>query len=136
MARPRLRACWRALLLAGCLGLQLLHPALSQDPLAKYALDWATVPNATADIAPRSITGACACKAAAGACTPNCCCDPDCPPALLQQYAAEGACLPEGSPPDQLQYCTAADTIAKVSGPPATAFAAVLCCVVLCCAVL
>ncbi|WIA37923.1 hypothetical protein OEZ86_001300 [Tetradesmus obliquus] len=52
-----------------------------------------------------------------GTCTPNCCCDPACPAAVVAGFRAASSCLPEGPPPEQLAYCTPEEPFAKVNLP-------------------
>jgi hypothetical protein len=62
-----------------------------------------------------SLTSACMCALLnSGTCTPNCCCDPACPPSVVAGFRAAGSCLPEGPPPEQLAYCTPDEPFAKV----------------------
>lgn len=113
--RQMLRLHWSWILL--CLTLPAI---MGQDSFSKYSIDWTTVPTTTGSSS-RSVSGTCVCKASVGSCTPNCCCDPECPAALVQQYKGEGSCLPEGPSPDQLQYCAASEPISKVSSCAAKA---------------
>jgi hypothetical protein len=100
-----------ALLLAAAVAL-LVQPCQSAASIAEYPIDWTSVPTAANPNV--SIQADCICKLQSTACTPNCCCDPDCPPPVAAAWNASYACLPEGPPPDQLAYCKPADPFAQV----------------------
>lgn len=81
--------------------------------LETYPVDWSLVPPSPET--PVNLTSNCICALLAGACTPNCCCDPACPASVVAEFRAADSCLPEGPPPEQLAYCTPDQPFAKVS---------------------
>ncbi|KAI8464733.1 MAG: hypothetical protein J3K34DRAFT_525958 [Monoraphidium minutum] len=110
---PRRRLPPLLLLLA--LAARAAAPAAAQGGAPTYAVDWAAVPDAPA--AAKDLQSDCICAVLGAACTPNCCCDARCPKAAVAAFKAEGSCLPEGVPPQQLDYCSPADAFARVNLP-------------------
>lgn len=99
----------------------LLHqrpPAYAAASYATYPIDWAAIEadaSSSSDSNNTSLTSSCMCALLnSGTCTPNCCCDPACPAAVVAGFRAASSCLPEGPPPEQLAYCTPEEPFAKV----------------------
>ncbi|KAF8069700.1 Tctn1 [Scenedesmus sp. PABB004] len=113
------RALLSALLACASLAAAAVGGARGENSFATFPVDWARVPAAGAEPATAAnLTATCTCALLnAGACTPNCCCDPACPAPLVAGFRAAGACLPEGPPPEQLTYCTPDEPFARVNLP-------------------
>lgn len=79
---------------------------------ATIPIDWAAVPDTLP--AAKDLQANCICDVLPATCTPNCCCDPGCPAAAVAAARAAGTCLPEGAPPQQLEYCAPSDAFARV----------------------
>jgi hypothetical protein len=61
----------------------------------------------------KDLDASCICDVLNATCTPGCCCDPDCPAAAVAAFKAGDGCLPEGAPPQQLDYCVPDDSFAQ-----------------------
>ncbi len=57
----------------------------------------------------------CVCDVLPGACDANCCCDVECPAAVVQAVVAAGNCLPAGPAPSTVQYCVDVDQFVGVN---------------------
>ncbi|KAL6760283.1 hypothetical protein V8C86DRAFT_2556402 [Haematococcus lacustris] len=82
--------------------------------LQVYPLDWSTVP---AVPAATNLTVNCTCDIERFVCNIGCCCDPDCIPPVVAATRASLQCLPEGVPPETLDYCVPNSYVAKVNLP-------------------
>ncbi len=90
-----------------------LPGALAADGFSQYAIDWNIVSSSSTP-AYSDLRADCVCALLNSTCTPNCCCDPNCPAAVVEGFRAQGSCLPEGPAAQQLAYCTSGDPLAKV----------------------
>jgi hypothetical protein len=107
LAHPLLAAVLAAgALLAG------VPPAAAATPFPQFPVNWTNVPDTPQPAA--DLSSSCICALLNGTCTPGCCCDPACPPAVVSGHRAARSCLPEGPPPEQLTYCLPDEPFAHV----------------------
>jgi len=116
MAEPKhLVLIWCSLALAFQLRINQAQQAVPET----YPVNWNSVPSSSSA---KDLTANCICNVVEFVCDPSCCCDPACPPSVVNATRIAGACLPEGPPDETLDYCVPSSWVQKVNLPSSSDF--------------